>query len=73
MLPYILTKILARRLENNFTQNYMASQLKISQGYYNKIENGKNEMSAKTMFEIMKILDMDVAGLFSSFQKEESA
>ncbi len=44
----------------------MASCLNISQSYYNKLENGKNEMSIKTMSEILEILEIDIAELFGS-------
>ena len=65
MLHYILSKITAKRLEKNFSQRYMASCLNISQSYYNKLENGKNEMSIKTMFEIIEILEINLTELFN--------
>lgn len=71
MLHYILSKITAKRLEKNYSQQYMASQLGISQGYYNKLENGRNEMSAKTMFSIFEILNIDTNELFCSDKSSE--
>jgi transcriptional regulator with XRE-family HTH domain len=44
----------------------MAARLNISQSYYNKLENGKYEMSIKTMFEIFEILDIDITNLFGN-------
>jgi transcriptional regulator with XRE-family HTH domain len=43
----VCTKIKLLRLEKNFTQDYLAEQLNISQSYYAKIENGKKEISIK--------------------------
>lgn len=61
MMHYILAKITAKRLEKRYSQEYMANCLKISQGYYNKLENGKIEMTIRTMFEIMEILEIDIS------------
>lgn len=63
---YILSKIAAKRLEKNFSQQYMATSLKITQGYYNKLENGKIEMTIRIMFEILEILEMDISELFGN-------
>lgn len=66
MMHYILSKITAKRLEKRYSQAYMAHCLKITQGYYNKLENGKIEMTVRTMFEIMEILEMDITELFGN-------
>lgn len=73
MMHYILAKITAKRLEKRYSQEYMATCLKITQGYYNKLENGKIEMTIRTMFEIMEILEMDTAEVFgnSSLRKPQ--
>ncbi|WP_284650752.1 helix-turn-helix domain-containing protein [Flavobacterium terrisoli] len=59
-----LTKITAKRLEKNISQRYMAARLNISQSYYNKLENGKIEMTVNTMLTISEILDIDTTELF---------
>lgn len=64
MTHYILSKITARRSEKKFSQQYMANCLKITQGHYNKLENGKIDMTIRTLFEIMEILEMDTTDLF---------
>lgn len=69
MLHNILTKITAKRLEKKFSQSYMASCLNISQSYYNKLENGKNEMSIRTMLRIIEILNIDIAELSVTSKK----
>jgi transcriptional regulator with XRE-family HTH domain len=57
----VCTKIKLLRLEKNLTQVYLAEQLNISQSYYAKLESGKKEMSMKMFFEVLKILDVDIA------------
>ena len=64
MVEKILTKIIVKRLEKNFSQNYIASRLKISQSYYNKIENGKKDITLKKTIEIATILNIDLTELF---------
>jgi transcriptional regulator with XRE-family HTH domain len=66
MLQDILTKINKKRLEKNFSQHYMASQLNISQSYYNKIESGKKALTVKRSLEIATILQIDITELLTS-------
>jgi transcriptional regulator with XRE-family HTH domain len=46
-------------------QDYMASQLGISQKAYSKIENGETNISVNRIIEIAKILEVDVADLLN--------
>ena len=55
----ILFQIRAKRQKLNYSQEYVASLLKISQGSYNKIENGTTELTVKTLLEIAQILDLE--------------
>jgi transcriptional regulator with XRE-family HTH domain len=71
MLHYVLSKITAKRLEKNFSQRYMASRLNISQSYYNKLENGKKELTFQTMYKILEILDIEISELFSSTSRQK--
>ncbi len=64
MVETVLKKIIIKRVEKNLSQGYMASQLKITQGYYSKIENGKNEVSVKKLVEIAAILKVEPTELF---------
>lgn len=64
----VCTKIKILRLEKNFTQDYLAEQLNISQSYYAKIENGKKEMSIKMFFDILKILEVDILSFVSELK-----
>ena len=40
------------RIEKNYSQEYLASKLNISQSYYGRIENGKTSLNLKTLKEI---------------------
>lgn len=64
MVETVLKKIIVKRVEKNLSQGYMAKQLKITQGYYSKIENGKNELTLKKIFEIAAILKIEPTTLF---------
>ena len=66
MLQAILIKITVKRIEKKFTQNYMASQLGISQSYYNKIESGKKQLTVQTLLDIASIFNIDISELLSS-------
>ncbi|WP_291136964.1 helix-turn-helix domain-containing protein [Flavobacterium sp. UBA7663] len=65
----VCTKIKILRLEKNFTQDYLAEQLNISQSYYAKIENGKKEMSIKMFFDVLKILEVDIVSFVSELKE----
>lgn len=69
MQNYIRTRIIIKRVESNVTQQEMANRLNISQSYYNKLENGKIEMSVKTMSHIIDILGLDIHELFVAARK----
>lgn len=69
MVETILTKISIKRLEKKFSQDYMALKLNISQSYYNKIENGKKEITLKKIIEIATILNIDMLELFNQKQQ----
>lgn len=65
----VCTKIKILRLEKNFTQDYLAEQLNISQSYYAKIENGKKEMSIKMFFDVLKVLEVDIVSFVSELKE----
>lgn len=72
MLESLLIKITVKRLEKKFSQNYMASQLNISQSFYNKIENGKTELSAKNLLKIAILLDIDKIEIYQNNKANRS-
>jgi len=59
----ILEKIKNRRQQLNYSQEYMATTLQMNQGNYNKIENGKVELTATMLFRIWIILELNAEEL----------
>jgi transcriptional regulator with XRE-family HTH domain len=55
----ILAKIRSKRYELNYSQEYMAIMLQMKQSNYNKIENGKVEMTLTLLSKILNILRLD--------------
>ena len=54
----ILLQIRAKRQSLNYSQEYVASVLHISQSSYNKIENGTTELTVTTLLQIAQILEL---------------
>jgi len=69
-IEFILDRIKTARKEQKVTQKQIADGLGISQDVYSKLERGSIEMRVKTMFEIMKILEID-AQLLAPTQEEK--
>ena len=59
----IRDRIRIKRLEKKYSQEYMALRLNISQGYYNKMENGVKEMPLTVFIKIVEVLEMDLNDL----------
>lgn len=59
MVDKVLTTIRRKRLEMDYSQDYIASRLKISQSSYNKIENGTTQLSVEMLLKISKILNLN--------------
>ena len=57
----VLYCIRKRRVELNYSQEYMAMRLKISQKGYSKIELNIVKLTADRLVEICEILEIDVA------------
>ncbi|WP_371926040.1 helix-turn-helix domain-containing protein [Flavobacterium cerinum] len=68
MISRALTKIRLSRLEKNYSQEYIASRLSISQSYYGRIENGKKEITLKCLLQILEILEIDLVTFFSQIK-----
>ena len=64
----ILVKIRCKRQELNYSQEYMASVLQMKQANYNKIENGKVELTVPVLFKISKLLDLNVDELLNGYK-----
>ena len=65
-LHSILTKISQERQQQNLSQYYMAAQLNISQGYYNKLESGKKTLSLERILQIAAILNIEITELMGN-------
>lgn len=57
------------RYEKNYSQDYIAKKLGITQKAYSKIENNETKLNVDTLTRIAEILDVDVASFFSSNEK----
>jgi transcriptional regulator with XRE-family HTH domain len=62
----IWEKIKMLRLSNNFTQNYVAFYLNITQPAYHKIECGKTKISFDRLTQIAKLYNIEVTEIISS-------
>jgi len=51
-------KIRIQRLTKNYSQEYMAFMLDISQAAYSKLERDETEISVRRIFDIAEILEM---------------
>ena len=57
------------REKRNFSQDFIAEHIGITQPLYNKIENASREMTINTLIKITEILDISMDSLFA---KEEN-
>jgi len=59
----ILDKLKKIRASKGVSQAEIASKLGVEQSMYSKLENGKQQMSLDRLFEIMNILNINIADL----------
>ena len=64
MINAILNRIRLTRLEKNFSQEYLASKIGMSQSYYARIESGKNPLTINYLLKIAEILEISPKKLF---------
>ena len=69
MATSIKNKIKSIRELKNYTQEYMADQLGVTQAGYSKIEKGKTILSYVKLVEIARILEVSVEDIIS-FDRE---
>ncbi|KRD09016.1 XRE family transcriptional regulator [Flavobacterium sp. Root901] len=65
MATSIKNKIRSIRELKNYTQEYMADQLGVTQAGYSKIEKGKTILSYVKLVEIARILEVSVEDIIS--------
>ena len=64
MVNDVCEKIRLLRIEKNYSQEYIASMLNITQSYYGRIENGKTTISVECLFKILYVLEADCTTFF---------
>jgi transcriptional regulator with XRE-family HTH domain len=53
------------RAQKNYTQDYLAAKLSISQNAYSKIELGYSKLTLNRLFQIAAILEVDAVALIN--------
>lgn len=66
----IVANIRKIRSEKNYTQDYLAAKLGISQNAYSKIELGYSSVTLSRLIEITDILEVDFTELLNPETKE---
>jgi transcriptional regulator with XRE-family HTH domain len=66
----VATNIRNKREELNYTQEYLAAKLNISQNAYSKIELGYTKITVERLFQIADILETELADLISTENAE---
>ena len=61
----VLYNIKQLRLDKNYTQDYVAARLKISQNAYSKIELGYSKLTLDRLIEIATVLDGSIIDLMT--------
>lgn len=62
----IAANIRSKREHRNYTQEYLAAKLNISQNAYSKIELGYTKITVERLFQIAAILEFDVSELIDT-------
>jgi transcriptional regulator with XRE-family HTH domain len=62
----IAANIRKKRECRNYTQEYLAAKLSISQNAYSKIELGYTKITVERLFQIAEILNIDIADLIDT-------
>jgi transcriptional regulator with XRE-family HTH domain len=60
MVHWVQQSLRKYRLEKNYSQEYMAFQLNLSQTSYGRIENGKTPLTIEMLEKILLILNIDL-------------
>ncbi len=66
----IVSNIRKIREFRNYTQDYLAAKLRISQNAYSKIELGYSSITLNRLVEIAEILEIELADLICSDSNE---
>jgi len=66
----VAANIRKRREDLNYTQEYLAAKLNISQNAYSKIELGYTKITVERLFQIADILESELAILINPNKAE---
>ncbi|RFZ95725.1 XRE family transcriptional regulator [Mucilaginibacter conchicola] len=66
----VATNIRKRREDLNYTQEYLAAKLNISQNAYSKIELGYTKITVERLFQIADILESELTDLINPNKAE---
>ncbi|TWR30562.1 helix-turn-helix transcriptional regulator [Mucilaginibacter pallidiroseus] len=66
----VAANIRNKREELNYTQEYLAAKLSISQNAYSKIELGYTKITVERLFQIAEILETDLMELINTDKAE---
>nr|WP_294942504.1 helix-turn-helix transcriptional regulator [uncultured Mucilaginibacter sp.] len=66
----VATNIRNKREELNYTQEYLAAKLNISQNAYSKIELGYTKITLERLFQISEVLETDLMDLIKTDSAE---
>jgi transcriptional regulator with XRE-family HTH domain len=69
----VAVNIRNKREKLNYTQEYLAAKLGISQNAYSKIELGYTKITVERLFQIADILETDLMELINSEKAEAAA
>ncbi|WP_214073305.1 helix-turn-helix transcriptional regulator [Mucilaginibacter sp. dw_454] len=61
-----------KREERNYTQEYLAYKLNISQNAYSKIELGYTKITVERLFQIAEVLEINAADLLNPDPTEKA-
>jgi len=61
----IANKIRNMRIFRNYSQDYLAAKLKVSQNAYSKIELGRTKVTVEKLLTIADVLETDACDLIS--------
>ncbi len=68
----VAANIRNKREELNYTQEYLATKLNISQNAYSKIELGYTKITLERLFQIAEVLETELMDLIKT-EKAEAA
>lgn len=66
----VATNIRNKREQLNYTQEYLAAKLNISQNAYSKIELGYTKITLERLFQIAEVLETEVMELIKTENAE---